>query len=151
MTPDQASNPESHQRADLLGGRLIIADDDQDMRWLVRTILGARFAEIVEAGDGRELIWHLMRSRRGRIAGGRPGLVVVADVRMPIYDGLQVLTAWQDGEPRVPLVVITSFPDEETRERAALLRAVFLAKPFTRASMTDAVAQAIVRISGAHE
>lgn len=147
MTPDHASSPESGQRTELLGGRLIIADDDQDMRWLVRAILGARFAEIVEAGDGRELIWHLMRSRRGRTATGQPGLVVVADVRMPVYDGLQVLAAWQDGEPRVPLVVITSFPDEETRERAAQLAAVFLAKPFTRASMTDAVVQAIARIS----
>ena len=139
MTPET----ERKVRADTLGARLIIADDHEEMRWLVRTILGDQFDEVVEAADGRELIWHLMRSRRGRTRAGKPGLVVVADVWMPVYDGLEVIAAWQDGEPSVPLVVITSFPEEATRQRAELLGAIFLVKPFSRADLLAAVAQAI--------
>ncbi|HTJ46292.1 MAG TPA: response regulator [Kofleriaceae bacterium] len=139
MTPETSRSA----RPDSIGARLIIADDNEEMRWLVRAILGDRFEEIVEAADGRELIWHLMRSRRGRTRAGKPCVVVVADVWMPVYDGLEVIAAWQDGEPNVPLVVITSFPEEAVREKAAMLGAVFLAKPFTRADLLAAVAQAI--------
>jgi CheY-like chemotaxis protein len=135
------------RRTESLGGRLVIADDSAEMRWLIRTVLGDAFLETAEAADGRELIWQLMRSRRGRGPSGKPALVVVADVIMPTYDGLQVLAAWQDGVPLVPLVVISSFPDADTRERALALGAVFLPKPFSRTQLRRATEQAIAQTS----
>ena len=146
MIPDIGPGTGPVRRTERLGGKLIIADDSAEMRFVIRAVIGDSFAEIAEASDGRELIWQLMRSRRGRDAQGLPALVVIADVIMPVYDGLQVLTAWQDGEAVVPLVVISSFPSDDARERAAVLGAQFLAKPFTRAELRRAVEQAIARV-----
>jgi len=146
IDPERGS-PASGRHVELLGGRLVIADDSAEMRWLIRAVLGDAFLEIAEAADGRELIWQLMRSRRGRGPQGKPALVVVADVFMPTYDGLQVLAAWQDGVPVVPLVVITSFPDADTRARAEALGAEFLPKPFARAQLRRATERAIARVS----
>ena len=145
IDPERGQGPASSRRTELLGGRLVIADDSAEMRWLIRAVLADQFLEVAEAADGRELIWQLMRSRRGRGPNGAPALVVVADVFMPTYDGLQVLAAWQDGVPTVPLVVITSFPDPDTRARAQALGAEFLPKPFSRAQLRRATEQAIAQ------
>jgi CheY-like chemotaxis protein len=146
MIPEAGPEQGPVRRVQRLGGKLIIADDSAEMRFVIRAVIGDAFTEVAEAADGRELIWQLMRSRRGRDSAGLPGLVVIADVCMPTYDGLQVLTAWQDGEAVVPLVVITSFPSDEARERAAVLGAQFLPKPFTRADLRKAVEAAIAAI-----
>ena len=115
--------------------RLVIADDSPEMRWLVRSAVGAEFAEVVEAADGRELFWELLRSSRTH----GENQVIVTDLCMPTYDGLEVLDAWLDLNPRVPTILITAFPSEAVRERAAQLGAVLLAKPFSTATLRAAV------------
>lgn len=126
------------------GPRLVIADDSADMRWLIRSILAPEFGEIVEAADGRQLIWALIRTQEKHHL--EPDTVVVADVYMPVYDGLEVLHAWQDGESRVPVVIVTAFPNDDVRQIAARLGAVLLAKPFLREELRAAVATAIARV-----
>ena len=125
---------------------LVIADDDPDMRALVRDTLASELADVVEVADGRELFWHLMRAEYA----GAParGMVIVTDVRMPAYDGLDVLDAWQEARPGEPVVVITAFPDDKVRARVARLGGCLLAKPFTRAALRQAVARATARRAG---
>lgn len=118
---------------------LVIADDDPNMRALVRSGLQGSFPDAVEVSDGRGLFWHLVRSSFARRDDELRRLVIVADVQMPEYNGLDVLDAWQDGESDVPIVIITAFPDEATRARAERLGATLLAKPFSRASLQAAV------------
>ncbi len=125
--------------------QLVIADDDANMRALVRATLQGDYPDVVEVGDGRELFWRLMRAsfvRRGEEL--RP-LVIITDVRMPGYDGLDILDAWQDGPCDVPTIVITSFPDDAVRARVERLGAVLLPKPFTRATLRAVVEEAVKR------
>lgn len=117
--------------------RLLIADDSSEMRWLVRSAVGAEFAEVVEAADGRELFWELLRCSR---TDGE-NQVIVTDLCMPTYDGLEVLDAWLDLNPHVPTILITAYPSEAVRERAAQLGAVLLAKPFSTAMLRAAVCE----------
>ncbi len=128
-----------------MAATLVIADDNPDLRALVRVTLGNAFDEVVEVADGRELIWHLLRANMRTHEDRVPDLVVIADVRMPVYDGLEVLSAWEDGEPLVPLVVITSFPTPETLRRANALDAVLVRKPFTQDQLRQAVNEAMAR------
>ena len=121
---------------------LVIADDDADMRTLVRSTLHAEYPDALEVGDGRDLFWQLVRHSFARRGQELRELVIVADVRMPAYNGLEVLDAWQDIDDETPIVVITSFPDDEVRERVARLGATLLAKPFTRAHLRAAVTEA---------
>jgi len=117
---------------------LLIADDDADMRALVRSTLRPDYPDALELVDGRELFWQLMRASFTRDGRERP-VVVVADVRMPAYTGLEVLDAWHGEQAAVPVVVITAFPDDDVRTRVAKLGATLLPKPFTRARLRQVV------------
>lgn len=118
--------------------KLVIADDSAEMRWFVRSAIGGDFREVVEAANGRELLWTLLRSRfSSRDLDHRD--VVITDLCMPAYDGLEVLDAWRDREPRVPTILITAFPDDVVRQRAKDLHVVVLAKPFSRAALRQAL------------
>ncbi len=120
---------------------LLIADDDADMRALVRGALRPDYPDALELVDGRELFWQLMRASFTRDGHERP-VVVVADVRMPAYTGLEVLSAWHGEQRALPVVVITSFPDDEVRAQVSELGATLLPKPFTRARLRQAVHEA---------
>jgi CheY-like chemotaxis protein len=125
---------------------LVIADDDADMRSLVRAALAGEFPDAIELASGRDLFWHLLRASFASIRAPARPLLVVADVRMPGYTGLEVLDAWQNDDRDVPFVVITSFPDESVRARVAELGATLVPKPFTRAALRDAVRDARRRV-----
>ncbi len=128
--------------------QLVIADDDANMRALVRATLQRDFPEVIEVGDGRELFWRLLRASFARRGEELRQFVLITDVRMPGYDGLDILDAWQDGPSDVPTVVITSFPDDAVRARVEQLGAVLLPKPFTRATLRAVVDAAVKRNHG---
>jgi DNA-binding NtrC family response regulator len=115
---------------------LVIADDSAEMRWLVRRILAPRFADITEAADGRELLWCVLQHVRER---PRDGLVIVADVCMPVYDGLDVLDACGELDYHVTPIVITSFPSLAVRARVAEIGGVLVPKPFAMGELRRAV------------
>lgn len=117
--------------------RLLIADDSPDMRWLIRSLIGRRFADIEEVEDGRQLFWHLLRASYV----DDHSLVVIADVYMPIYDGLQVLDAFRYLGFAVPLLAITAFPSTEMEERVARLGVPLLPKPFTGPQLERAISE----------
>jgi CheY-like chemotaxis protein len=117
--------------------RLLIADDSPEMRWLIRSMLGHKFGEVAEAADGRELFWQLLRAAYIEDRS----LLVIADVYMPIYDGLQVLDAFRYLGFDLPLLVISAFPNDHIRERVARLGVPMLPKPFTGPQLERAVAE----------
>ncbi|HSD87459.1 MAG TPA: response regulator [Kofleriaceae bacterium] len=118
--------------------RLVIADDSPAMRWMVRSAVGAQFDEIVEASNGRELFWLLLHDS---FASMQRDLVVITDLVMPTYTGLDVLDAWDELEPRIPTILITAFPTETVRSRAEKLGVGLLAKPFTTMALRRALEQ----------
>jgi CheY-like chemotaxis protein len=114
------------------------------MRWLVRVAVGGQFADVVEAGDGRELLWTLLRlfmKQRERV----PELVVITDLCMPAYDGLAVLDAWTELECQVPLIIITAYPSAFVHARARELGAFVLAKPFSTLALRQLIGEIIAR------
>jgi CheY-like chemotaxis protein len=112
---------------------LLVADDSAELRRLVRVAVGASYAEIIEAADGRGLFWSLVRAYYAQPSPAPRllNLVVLADVRMPVYDGLEVLEVWQKFQCHVPIVVITAYPDDRVRDRVTKLGGRLLAKPFS--------------------
>lgn len=119
--------------------RLVIADDSAEMRWFVRSAIGREFGEVVEAADGRELFWTLLRSQFAAKQLDQRDLVIITDLYMPAYDGLDVLDAWGDLEPRVPTILITAFPSEAVRQRAKALGIALLPKPFSTTALREAL------------
>lgn len=105
------------------------------MRWLVHTAVGSQFAEVVEVADGRELFWAMLRASFAAAPGRTPELVVIADVRMPEYDGLDVLDACHELGCEVPTIIMTAFSSPEVHDRAEALGAFVLPKPFSTATL----------------
>lgn len=108
--------------------RLVIADDSAGMRQFVRSAVGPAFDEVLEVCDGRELLWALLRAR---FAGDPSEVVLITDVAMPGYSGLDVLDAWRDELGDLPTIVMTAFPSDHIQARAALLGVTLLPKPFS--------------------
>ena len=119
--------------------RLVIADDSAEMRWFVRSAIGREFREVVEAADGRELFWTLLRAQFSDKPLDLRGLVIITDLYMPAYDGLDVLDAWGELDHRVPTILITAFPSEAVRERAKALGIALLPKPFSTTALREAL------------
>lgn len=115
---------------------LIIADDNAHMRWLVRTTFRGRFDDIVEASDGRELFWHLVRCSHTRAASE---VFVITDIRMPTYSGLDVLATYDDLAYHPRTVVMTSFPDRDAYAVTERAGGVLIPKPFATAELRRVV------------
>lgn len=116
--------------------RVLVADDSSEQRWTLRLALSMMGFDVLEAADGRELFWAL--EELSRHAGPEPSLVI-ADVYMPAYDGLEVLEAWRDALPNRAVIFITAFPDSVVAQRVQALGATLLAKPFTLSAFSECV------------
>lgn len=109
--------------------RLIIAEDDKEMRTMLSESLRGKGYEVIECADGWALIRHIgmlyLPEDREHID------LVISDIRMPGINGLEILTAMHAFEPLPPLVFITAFGDDETHSLADRLGAIdVFDKPF---------------------
>lgn len=107
--------------------RLLVAEDDPDMRLLLCQVFRRDGFEVEQVEDGLQLSRYLERCTPcGELP--RPD-IVVSDVRMPGQTALEVLGALRGGN-FVKFVLITAFGDARThQEGLALGAAAVLDKP----------------------
>jgi DNA-binding NtrC family response regulator len=116
------SNPQPTSTEPSPTGRVLLAEDDAAMRALLARRLCRAGFEVVEASNGIEAL--------ERLAGVRFD-VVVTDLRMPGYDGLNILASLRQTAADVPVILITAFGTMSTHVAAARLGAyAILDKPF---------------------
>lgn len=115
--------------------RVLVVDDEADIRLTLRLILELAGHEILEAADGAEALVMVQQSPD----------VVLLDIRLPDIDGLDVLRIMK-GDPSVagiPVVCVSAHSSEDTLRRALALGAVaYLGKPFDFAHLRRVVADA---------
>ena len=115
----------SYPSVRLSGTRILLAEDDPELRSLLVGILRGDGHEVVAVCDGRELIRVLARG-----SGGADFDLIVTDDRMPGWTGMQILTGLRSLHDSPPIVLITAFADESLRARAVVLgAAAVLDKP----------------------
>lgn len=124
--------------------RLLVADDDHEVRqWLRLVLRPLRPAEVVEAGDGEHLLSLLL-------SAGHFDLVVT-DIRMPRQSGLEAAELARRAGCGLPFVFITGFGDEATAARVrGLGSAVLLAKPVDGCELLEQI-QRLLLVSQDHE
>lgn len=108
--------------------RVLVADDDDDMRLLVCRALRKDGYDVVEAIDGLAMMNWIEHGYRFPLQ--LPDLIVM-DVLMPGYSGLGVLTALRRARWFTPVILMTAFPHESvvTHAKGLGVTAVFT-KPF---------------------
>ncbi|MDR7269982.1 PAS domain S-box-containing protein [Pelomonas saccharophila] len=107
-----------------LGSRIVIADDNADMRQYLRSLLAPYF-RVEEAADGEEALAAVRRER--------PALLL-SDVMMPRLDGFGVLAALRadDALHTLPVILLSARAGEEARiEGLGAGADDYLIKPFT--------------------
>jgi CheY-like chemotaxis protein len=110
--------------------RVLVAEDQREMRVLMCEVLRREGYEVVEAASGTELIDRLVQ---GLLADGdaRGPDLIVTDVRMPGCSGLEVLARLRRNDWSTPVILITAFGDLATHAEAQRLGAAcVLDKPF---------------------
>jgi CheY-like chemotaxis protein len=103
------------------GARILVVDDDADVRGLVRELLERAGATVREAADGREALRVLYDVRPE---------VIVLDVTMPELDGWQTLERLRDLSDVPFLMFSGTKPQPEQLERLRPGRDAFRSKPF---------------------
>lgn len=117
--------------------RLLLADDDAEMRAWIRDVLRGFDLDIVEAQSGVEVM--------GILAHAGPFHLVVSDVRMPPPSGLHIIMMARTAGLLTPFVIITAFPDDALRDSIGRVDdAWLLEKPF-RARDLCAIVSAVTR------
>ena len=108
--------------ASLRPARILLAEDDRELRALVALALKDAGFEVVEAPDGYTLLEYLARALRPDGSVERYDLIL-SDIRMPNFTALDVMVGARGFIGHTPFVLITAFGDPATHERALRLGA----------------------------
>ena len=104
-------------------GRVLVAEDDPALRYLLVASLRADAHEVVEVSNGVDLLDALGGSLMPDW-GAPPFDLVLSDVRMPGWSGLDALASLGHDFTLPPFALITAFADDELRSRALAAGAV---------------------------
>jgi CheY-like chemotaxis protein len=123
--------------------RILVAEDDQEMRSLLVWNLRKAGFDVIECTDGWELLDHLGNP----VLSGEPDDfdLIVSDIRMPGVTGLEVLEGIHETEWFVPMILITAFGSEKIhREAEDYGAAAVLDKPFDIDDLIQRIREVLV-------
>jgi len=122
---------------------IVIAEDEEGLRGFVARALTLDGHEVTAAADGAEALEVIAR-HEGRFD------LQLADVRMPVMDGIALALATARDYPQMTILLMTGYADQ--RERAHGLDALIhdvISKPFTLSQIRSAVNDALGRTTDA--
>jgi DNA-binding response OmpR family regulator len=122
-----------------MSDRILVVDDDPEVREFVKTHLEQEGFEVEVAGGGREAL---------DLAAERPPALVLLDVMMPGMDGLTTLRHLRNDVPtaNIPVVMLTAKPQAAERVKGLDLGADdYITKPFETEELVARVRSVIRR------
>lgn len=117
--------------------RILLAEDDDELRWALAGALAAEGFCIEQVSTSDEL---LDRFSDAVVTLDRQPDVVISDIRMPGYNAVNVISGLRDAGCRTPVVFISAFDDVRLDERLKTIDlATFLRKPLRVPDLVDIV------------
>ena len=118
-----------------MGEKILVADDQQEIRHLLDHFLTGQGYEVVLAFDGNQALMLAVEEK--------PQLIIL-DIKMPGLDGLEVCKRLKEKEQTklIPVIVITGFEDNKIEALNAGADD-FVNKPFDMAEITSRVKSAL--------
>ena len=112
--------------------RILLVDDDHDVRASLRRALAQAGHNVVEAGSGE--------AAAAVIRQAAPFDMLVTDVRMPgRCDGVALASRWRERAPGRPVLFVSGEADGRLDVAALGPHEAVLPKPFQRAALLDVV------------
>jgi len=114
-------------------GRVLVIEDEEDIREVLRLHLLSAGYNVVEAEN-------CARSEDNMVNVG----LILCDIRMPIIDGAECVDILKKEAPEIPVVMVTGYPDTEMAN-AFLNKGVkdYLVKPVEKEKLLDVVSKII--------
>ena len=117
--------------------KILVVDDEPDIRWVLSKILTKEGFEVELAEDGEAAVY--------RFRADAP-CAVLLDLRMPVLGGMEALDKIRQLGPEVPVIMLTAYGDIPTAVDAMRRGADdFLTKPFEAEGLLLAVRSALGR------
>lgn len=107
-----------------MGKKILIADDEEDVKVVVQLFLESKGYDIVTAYDGLDAM--------DRAREEKPDLIIL-DVMMPIIDGFEVCKKLKEDPDLkdIPVVMLSASSHAESKQRGIEVGAVeYIVKPF---------------------
>ena len=129
--------------ASLAGRRVLVADDEPQIRQTIRAVLERRGCSVVVCEDGASAIEAIE-------ASAKPGAscfeLVISDVRMPDRNGYEVFRAAKEAHAETPVILMTGFgydPHHSIVRSSQEGLHCFLFKPFQVSQLLEEVQKAL--------
>jgi two-component system chemotaxis response regulator CheY len=119
-------------------GRVMIVEDEEQVRKPIRLNLTKAGYEVIEVTDGAQAISILEEDDTASID------TVLCDIRMPKVNGLEAIRHFRTHFATVPVVVLTGYPDVElaaTLMKQGVLD--YMIKPVTREELLTVVERCV--------
>ena len=118
-------------------GLVLVVDDEEGVRQVVRSMLTSLGYQVVLAGNGREAVEYYE-------ARGSEIDLVILDLTMPAMDGETCFDELRKQNPGIRVIVSTGHAVDQTAQRLLDRGARgFVQKPFVKTELSEAVAQAL--------
>jgi two-component system chemotaxis response regulator CheY len=122
-------------------GRVLVVDDEENIRKLVRMSLTKAGYDVEEAENGEEAE-KIIRAKDNPLMLD----VILCDIRMPKVNGIEAIAFFQKQFPSVPIVVITGFPDTEMAVNLLKQGVMdYVPKPIDNDKLLDVVSKAMAK------
>jgi DNA-binding response OmpR family regulator len=117
--------------------RVMVVDDDPQVRGIIKDKLGSKDLEVIIAANGREAI---------RMAETDPPSLIILDIMMPGMSGFDVCERLRANSrtANVPIIFLTARSDRVDREKAMSFGALdYILKPFSPQKLSEKVMEII--------
>ncbi len=120
-------------------GKILIIDDEADVREVLRLHLESVNLNVIEAENGEDAI-KLMKSGANLLQVG----LILCDIRMPKVNGVEAIEYLKENAPSIPIIVVTGYPDSELAV-SLLKKGVkdYLVKPLEKEKLLAKVKEAL--------
>ncbi len=117
--------------------RIVLVDDFENTRFVIKSSLWNIDAEIMEAGDGTDAI---------RFFDGKPIDLLITDYNMPNMDGATLVSKVRNMSAYqfIPAIMLTTERSQEKKERAMAIKVTaWVQKPFKQDEFQKIIRKAL--------
>ena len=118
------------------GGKVLLVEDEDMVRAVAERALVRAGYTVTTASDGEEGL--------AAVANGKDGFdLIVSDVVMPAMDGPAMARAIRRVKPKIPILFMSGYAEEQLRNEIDIENMYFIAKPFSVQQINAMVAEVL--------
>ena len=139
MAPAKVAAKKEAKAVDLTGtGRVLLVEDEVEVRQFAVRALKRQGYQVLEAADGVEAL-EIMKANEGTVD------IVVSDVVMPEMDGPTLFKELRARNPAIKVIFVSGYPNEAFRETLGTEDFAFLPKPFSLPQLAAKVKEELAK------